>query len=139
MKALILAAGEGRRLGPLTLDRPKPMLPIGRTPLLEHLLRWLRRYSITRVAINLHHQPHVITGYLGDGSHLGMSIAYSYEEELLGTAGAARKLQSFLDETFLVVYGDVFTNLNLARLLRFHLDCVEGGTPLPSSPWWCTG
>jgi len=120
MKALILAAGEGTRLRPLTLDRPKPMLPVGGKPLLEHLVTWLRRHAITDIAINLHYKPEAITDYFGDGRRFGVSITYSFEEQPLGTAGAARKLQPFLDETFVVVYGDVFTNLDLTRLVWLH-------------------
>jgi NDP-sugar pyrophosphorylase family protein len=120
MKALILAAGKGTRLAPLTLDLPKPMLPIGEKPLLEHLVRWLLRHGIAEIAVNLHHKPEIITGYLGNGRHLGANITYSRERELLGTAGAAKNLQSFLDETFVVMYGDVYTNFDLTRLIRYH-------------------
>ncbi len=120
LKALILAAGEGTRLRPLTLERPKPMLPIGGKPLLEHLVLWLRSHGITDILINLHHKPASITDYFGDGHRFGVSITYSHEKRLLGTAGAARKLHSLLDDTFVVVYGDVFTNLNLTRVIRFH-------------------
>ncbi len=117
---MVLAAGEGTRLRPLTLDRPKPMLPIGEKPLLEHVVTWLRRHGITDIAINLHHEPESVTDYFGDGHCFGVSITYSYEERLLGTAGAARRLQSFFEGTFVVVYGDVFTNLDLTRLIAFH-------------------
>lgn len=125
MKALILAAGKGTRLKELTRDRPKPMLPIGDMPLLAHHIRWLREYGVTEVAMNLHHAPEVITGYFGSdefssGEEYDVAIHYSYEATLLGTAGAAKRLQDFLDQTFVVVYGDVFTNLNLARLQHAH-------------------
>jgi NDP-sugar pyrophosphorylase family protein len=120
MKALVLAAGEGTRLRPLTLDRPKPMLPIGDRPLLEHLVGWLRRHGVVKIAINLHHRPEAIRDHFGDGSAFGVTITYSYEEKLLGTAGAARRLQDFLDEPFVVVYGDVYTNLDLGALCAFH-------------------
>ncbi|MDH7487809.1 MAG: NDP-sugar synthase [Anaerolineae bacterium] len=120
MKALILAAGEGTRLRPLTLDRPKPMLPIAGKPLLEHTIAWLRQHGITQVAINLHHRPEAITDHFGDGRRWGVHIIYSYEEQLLGTAGAARRLQPFFDDTFVVVYGDVLTDMNLTAMLDFH-------------------
>jgi len=120
MRALVLAAGEGTRLRPLTLDRPKPMLPVAGRPVLEHIVRWLRSHGITQIAINLHHKPQAITDYFGDGRHFGVQIIYSFEESLLGTAGAARRLKDFLQGTFLVVYGDVLTNLNLTTLLDFH-------------------
>ncbi len=123
--ALILAAGEGTRLRPLTLDRPKPMLPIHGTPLLEHTVRWLCRYGITRIAINLHHRPHVITEHFGDGTAFGVQITYSFEDPILGTAGAAHKLRWFLAHSpFVIVYGDVLTDLDLSALLAFHRQAV---------------
>jgi NDP-sugar pyrophosphorylase family protein len=120
MKALILAAGKGTRLKDLTANMPKPMLRVGEKPLLAHIVNWLKYYGICQLAINLHHAPDAITNYFGDGSDHGVEITYSYEEELLGTAGAAKRLQWFLDEPFVVVYGDVFSNINLARLIDFH-------------------
>ena len=120
MKALLLAAGLGTRLGPLTLDTPKGMLPVGGTPLIECLVRWLRSHGIADLAINLHHHPEVIRQHLGDGAQLLTRITYSYEPALLGTAGAARNLKRFLDEPFVVVYGDGFTNLDLTRLRLKH-------------------
>lgn len=120
MKALILAAGKGTRLGDLTQKRPKPMLPVGDKPLLEHLVLWLRTYGITQIAMNLHHAPQVITDYFGAGQEWDVTIHYSHEKSLLGTAGAAKRLESFLDEPFVVVYGDVLTNINLADLIDFH-------------------
>lgn len=120
-KALILAAGEGTRLRPLTLDRPKPMLPIGGKPLLEHTIEWLRRYGIEQVSINTHYCPDVIVNHLGDGSAWNVRITYSHEDAILGTAGAVRKLETFLnDGPFVVVYGDVLTDLDLQSLLAFH-------------------
>ncbi|HEX7785627.1 MAG TPA: nucleotidyltransferase family protein [Methylomirabilota bacterium] len=120
MKALILAAGEGTRLRPLTLDRPKPMLPIGGRPLLEHIVAWLRHHGVTRIAINLHHRPHVVMDHFGSGSAFGVEITYSVEDEILGTAGGAKRLSAFLDETFVLAYGDVLTDLALGTLLDFH-------------------
>src|SRR5690606_14556344 len=111
VKALILAAGKGTRLGPLTLACPKPMIEVGGRPLLAHNIAWLRAQGITQIAINLHHMPEAITSYLGDGSRFGVDIVYSHEPELMGTAGAARKLEWFLDQRFVVFYGDGFTNV----------------------------
>ena len=128
MKALILAAGLGTRLGQLTENRPKPMLPIAGKPLLEHTIRWLREYGIRDIAINVHHFPESITGYFGDGRGLDVSIRYSRENQLLGTAGAAKRLQAFLDEPFVAVYGDVLTNLDLDRLLAMHSVTSFGDT-----------
>jgi len=117
---MILAAGAGTRLWPLTADYPKSMLPIGGRPLLEHTLALLGRHRITEIVVNLHHRPDAITNRFGDGSIWGVYITYSYEEQLLGTAGAVRKVADFFDETFLVVYGDVLTNVNLTALTQFH-------------------
>lgn len=119
-KAMILAAGEGTRLRPLTLDRPKPMLPIAGRPLLEHTLGWLRRYGISQVAINLHYRPEVIRDTFGDGQRFGLTITYSYEPVIRGTAGALQPLRSFLNATFVIVYGDVLTDLDLGALIAFH-------------------
>jgi NDP-sugar pyrophosphorylase family protein len=120
VKALILAAGKGTRLGALTTATPKPMLPVGGVPLLERTLGWLAASGVTQVAINLHHAAQVITDAIGDGSRWGARVTWSYEERLLGTAGAARRLQSFLDERFVVVYGDVYLGVELARVAAFH-------------------
>lgn len=123
MKALILAAGKGTRLKHLTADKPKPMLEIGGEPLLAHHVRRLRAVGVREIAINLHHAAEVITDYFGDGSRCGVHIEYSYEPELLGTAGAAKKVAAFLDESFYVIYGDVFNNVNLEALADFHAGC----------------
>jgi NDP-sugar pyrophosphorylase family protein len=120
MRALILAAGEGTRLRPLTLDRPKPMLPLGDRPLLEHLVNLLCRHGIREVAINLHYRPESIVDHFGDGSRFGVSITYSFEHHLLGSAGAARALDWFFTEPFVVLYGDVLTDADLTSLVGWH-------------------
>jgi NDP-sugar pyrophosphorylase family protein len=120
MKALILAAGLGTRLLPLTLDRPKPMLPIAGTPLLELTVGLLRAHGVRQIAINLHHQPQTIVDHFGDGRAFGVELVYSWEDSLLGTAGGAKKLQSYLDEPFYILYGDVLTDVNLSRLAAWH-------------------
>lgn len=120
MKAMILAAGEGTRLRPLTIDRPKPMLDLAGRPLIAHLIELLRRHGVTEIAVNLHHRPEALQSYLGDGSALGVHVTYSYEDTLLGTAGAVKKLASFFDETFFVLYGDVLTDMDLSALAAFH-------------------
>jgi mannose-1-phosphate guanylyltransferase len=101
MKALVLAAGQGTRLRKLTRNRPKALLPVGGKPLVEHTLRWLRDAGVSDVAINLSHCPQAIPSHIGDGSRLGLSVRYSYEAQLLGTAGAAKRLQSFLTKPLL--------------------------------------
>jgi NDP-sugar pyrophosphorylase family protein len=120
MKALLLAAGEGKRLRPLTDKMPKPMIPVAGRPILEHTIKFLARWGIRDIAINLHHCPDVVKTHLGDGSGFGVRIIYSYEPELLGTAGAVKKLENFFEETFLVIYGDNLINCDLKHLLSFH-------------------
>ncbi|MGA2286180.1 MAG: nucleotidyltransferase family protein [Dehalococcoidia bacterium] len=120
MKAIILAAGEGRRLRPLTERVPKPLLPLGGTPLINHLVALLAAHGVTEVAVNLYHRPKAIRDHLGDGSDFGVSITYSHEETLLGSAGAVKKLESFFDESFFVLYGDVLTDIDLTALAAFH-------------------
>jgi mannose-1-phosphate guanylyltransferase len=120
-RALILAAGEGSRLRPLTSDRPKPMLPVAGQPLLEHTVRWLRGYGVKEIAVNLHYHPEAILSHFGDGSAFDVRMTYSHEDPILGTAGAVSKLADFLaGGPFVVVYGDVLTDLNLRDLLAFH-------------------
>lgn len=121
VRALVLAAGEGTRLRPLTLDRPKPMVPIDGKPLLDHTIGWLRDQGITEIAINLHYKPEVITAYFADGSRFGVNLHYSREHKLLGTAGAVRKIKDWIDGcTLVVVYGDVLTDLDVRSLLEAH-------------------
>lgn len=120
MKGMILAAGEGKRLGPLTQQVPKPMLPLAGRPLLEHIILHLRDCGITELAINLFHQPAAVMDRLGDGSQFGVCLRYSLEERLLGSAGGVKRLQSFFDDTFLVYYGDVFTLADLRPMVALH-------------------
>jgi len=121
-KAMILAAGEGTRLRPLTLKTPKVLLPVGGIPLICHILNWLRRHGITQIAMNLHHLGDRIREFLGDGSRFAVRVIYSPEETLLGTAGGVRRMEGFFDETFVVVYGDVLADLDLRRVIGFHRD-----------------
>ena len=122
MKALILAAGEGTRLRPLTLTCPKPMLPVGDAPLLVYLFRWLLGQGIRDIAINLHYLPQVITDFVGDGSRFGVNVIYSPEDPILGSAGAAKKLEGYLDSPFIVVYGDMLLDVELDPLIGLHMD-----------------
>ncbi|MFN0074380.1 MAG: NDP-sugar synthase [Chloroflexota bacterium] len=122
MRALILAAGEGTRLRPLTLKRPKPMLPVGGRPVLGHHLELLRSHGVRDVAINTHFRPDAIVDYVGDGSSFDLAVTYSHEEQLLGSAGAAKKLEYFFENTFIVLYGDVLTDLDLGELVAYHRD-----------------
>lgn len=123
MKAMLLAAGEGTRLRPITEALPKPMVPVADKPILQHNVEMLARYGIREIAINLHHCPQVVTSHFGDGSRFGVSTTYSYEPELLGTAGAVKKLEAlFSQDTFFVIYGDNLLKCDLERMLHFHRD-----------------
>jgi mannose-1-phosphate guanylyltransferase len=121
MRVMIMAAGIGTRLRPVTDLVPKPMAPIVNRPALYHILRLLGRHGLTEVVINLHHLPDVITGYFGDGAGLGMDITYSFEPELLGTAGGVKNNAGFLGGgTFLVMSGDALTDIDLTGLVSAH-------------------
>lgn len=121
-KAMILAAGEGTRLRPLTLETPKVLLPIGGRPLIELQLSWLKHHGVQEVAINLYHLGDKIKDYLGNGSRFWVEISYSPEEKLLGTAGGVKRMEHFFDDTFVVFYGDVLTNFDLQAMVKFHQE-----------------
>jgi MurNAc alpha-1-phosphate uridylyltransferase len=117
MKAMILAAGRGERLRPLTDRTPKPMLMVRGRPLLEHQLDWLARAGIHDVVVNLHHLGDQIRDHFGSGSEFGVAIQYSEEEELLETGGGIVKALPLLDrEPFLVLNGDIFTTFPFTAL-----------------------
>lgn len=121
MRAMVLCAGYGVRLGELTRETPKPMLRLGDRPLLEYVLRHLVRHGFDEIAVNLHFLPETIPAYFGDGCRCGCRLTYSHETELLGTAGGVRKMAGLLaDGDFLVHYGDVVTNQNFTAMLQFH-------------------
>ncbi len=118
MKAMILAAGRGERLRPLTDRMPKPMIPIASEPLITHQIRWLRRAGVTEVVINLHHLGDQIQSHLGSGRDLGVSIRYSLEEELLDTGGGIVKALPLLGEApFLLLNGDIWSNFRFVGLV----------------------
>ncbi|MBO8126142.1 MAG: NDP-sugar synthase [Firmicutes bacterium] len=122
MKGMVLAAGVGSRLEPLTKYTPKPMVPLGNRPAMEHILALLARHSITEIATNLWYLPEQIKTYFGNGSGFGVNLYYSEEKELLGTAGGVRKLADFFDETFIVIAGDALTDVDLTGLVNFHRE-----------------
>lgn len=123
MKAVILAGGEGSRLRPLSLDRPKPMTPLFGRPVLAHILDLLRRCGVTDVAMTLRYQPQAITGHFGDGSEFGCSITYFTEDEPLGTAGGVKACARWLDkEDFLVLSGDCVCDFDLTEAVAFHRE-----------------
>jgi len=121
MKALVLAAGRGERLRPLTDVTPKPMLELGDRPLIQYPLAMLRRAGITDVAINLHHLGSQIQRGLGDGAQLGLHITYAPEPVLLGTGGPLNGLRDFLrDDTFVIANSDTILDLDLRAMISFH-------------------
>ena len=122
MKAMILSAGLGTRLGDLTQDTPKGMLPIDGYPILAWIIANLRRQGVTQLAMNLHFFPGAITDYFGDGSRFDTRISYSREAELQGTAGGVRDAREFLegDPEILVHYGDIVTDQNVESMLEYH-------------------
>jgi NDP-sugar pyrophosphorylase family protein len=125
MKALVLAAGMGERLRPLTEVTPKPMLEVGGRPLIHYPLAMLKRAGITEVAINVHHLASVIQRGLGDGSALGIGITYAPEPVLLGTGGPLNGLREFLggnESTFVIANSDTILDLDLSAMLAFHRD-----------------
>lgn len=115
--AMVLAAGLGTRLRPITFELPKPMVPLLDRPALAHTVDLLHRHGVDRIVANLHYFPDTIRGYFGD------ELEYSFEEELLGTAGGVRKARDFFgDEPFLVISGDALTDLDVTRLLERHRE-----------------
>jgi NDP-sugar pyrophosphorylase family protein len=135
VKACLLAAGRGERLGEISEHTPKPMVKVGGRAVIEHDLRWLAAHGVREVAINLHHLGDVIERHVGDGSAFGVSVRYSRESELLGTAGALKPLEDFLkDGPFLVVYGDNLFDFDLRKLVAAHADNAAVATLALFSP-----
>ncbi|HWW52180.1 MAG TPA: sugar phosphate nucleotidyltransferase, partial [Acidimicrobiales bacterium] len=120
MKAVIMAGGEGTRLRPLTSNSPKPMLPVANKPMMEHIVGLLREHGFDDIVVTLAFLPQAVRTYFGDGSEFGVRMQYATEETPLGTAGSVRNAMDALDERFLVISGDVLTDIDLTALVRFH-------------------
>lgn len=121
MKAMLLAAGIGSRLRPLTDHMPKCMVPVGGVPLVERTVHWLRDSGITDLCINLHAHPQVVRRHFGDGSAFGVRLRYAEEPTLLGTAGAVGAVRTWLaDAPFLVIYADNLIRCDLTRVRALH-------------------
>jgi len=121
MKALILAAGLGTRLWPLTEDRTKAAIPFLNRPLIAYSVEYLAANGIQDIIVNLHHQPDSIRRALGDGSKFGVRINYSFEPEILGTSGALNPIRELLlDDDFLVINGKIITNIDLVQAIEEH-------------------
>jgi mannose-1-phosphate guanylyltransferase len=122
MKAVILVGGEGTRLRPLTCNTPKPMVPIVNRPFLEHMIDYLRKYDIDDIILSMCYLPDRIQSYFGDGSSFGVKLTYVVENTPLGTAGAVKNVERYLDDTCFVLNGDVMTDLDLTAMLAFHRE-----------------
>ncbi len=123
MKAVIMAGGEGTRLRPLTSNQPKPMLPLGNKPMMEHIVRLLKEHGFDEIVVTVAFLADNIRTYFGDGSDFGVRMVYATEETPLGTAGSVRNAMDELrDDRFLVISGDVLTDIDLGSLVRFHKE-----------------
>src|SRR6266581_3118842 len=127
MKAVVMAGGEGSRLRPLTVKRPKPMVPIVGKPVMEHILNLLKRHGITEVVVTVQYLASNIEDYFGNGSQLGMHITYSREDVPLGTAGSVKNAEEQLltrgnEEPFLIISGDALTDYDLTDLINYHKE-----------------
>lgn len=120
MKAVIMAGGEGTRLRPLTCHIPKPMVPVANTPVMEHIINLLKKHNITEIATTLYYMPNIIVDYFQDGSKLGVNLKYFIEETPLGTGGSVLNTDKFLDDTFIVISGDAYTNIDLTKAVEYH-------------------
>jgi mannose-1-phosphate guanylyltransferase len=117
---MVLAAGLGTRLRPITYAVPKPMVPVVNRPVMEHSARLLAGHGFRQAIANLHWFPEAIEAHFGDGARFGIELSYSHEEVLLGTAGGVRNAAGFLGDSFLVVAGDALTDLDLTAMREFH-------------------
>lgn len=123
-KAFVMAAGVGTRLEPLTLSVPKPLVPVCNVPIMEYNISLLRQHGFKDITANLHYFPDQIESYFGDGAAFGVSMRYSFEEELMGTAGGVRKMAGVADlkegGRALVMSADVLTDIDISALVKFH-------------------
>lgn len=121
MQAIILAGGKGTRLAPYTMVFPKPLMPIGDMPILEIVIRQLKKHGFTKIVLAVGYLSGLIEAYFGDGSKWGVQITYSREDQPLGTAGPIALLDD-LDENFLVMNGDLLTNIDYSDLMLHHIE-----------------
>ncbi len=126
MKAVVMAGGEGTRLRPMTSTMPKPLLPVVNRPIMEHVLRLLKRHGLNETVVTVQFLASLVKNYFGDGDELGMELSYAHEEKPLGTAGSVKNAEDALkDDSFLVISGDALTDFDLTDLVRFHKE--KGG------------
>jgi mannose-1-phosphate guanylyltransferase len=124
MKAVILVGGEGTRLRPLTCNTPKAVVPILNRPFLEHLLGYLKGHGVTDAVLAVGYLPDPIRRCLGDGTQLGVRLTYLVEDSPLGTAGAVKNAESYLDGPFLVLNGDIITEIDLTAMMKRHKEVM---------------
>ncbi len=117
-----MAGGEGTRLRPLTSNCPKPMLPLANRPMMEHIVDLLKKHGIDEIVVTVAFLANQIRTYFGDGSEFGVRMVYATEDQPLGTAGSVRNAMDELDERFLVISGDVLTDIDLGKIMAFHED-----------------
>ncbi|TDC25615.1 mannose-1-phosphate guanyltransferase [Streptomyces sp. 8K308] len=123
MKAVVMAGGEGTRLRPMTASMPKPLLPVANRPIMEHVLRLLKRHGLTETVVTVQFLASLVKNYFGDGEELGMDLTYAHEEKPLGTAGSVKNAEEALrSDSFLVISGDALTDFDLTDLIRFHRE-----------------
>ncbi len=122
MKAVIMAGGFGTRIQPLTGSMPKPMIPLFNRPIMLHIVELLKKHDITELVMLLYHQPFYIKNFFRDGSDFGVKITYVTPLSDMGTAGAVKAAEKYLDERFMVISGDLLTDFNLQKIVDFHAD-----------------
>ncbi len=121
MKGMVLAAGVGSRLDPLTTHTPKPLVPIANVPILDHIIHLLARHGVDDIVANLHYKADAIREKYFDPSRLGVSLSFKYEEELTGDAGGVRACKDFFgNDTFIVLMGDLLTDCDLSKVVAEH-------------------
>jgi mannose-1-phosphate guanylyltransferase/phosphomannomutase len=122
MKAVIMAGGFGTRIHPLTIDLPKPMIPLYNRPIMLHIIELLKKHGIDELILLLYHQPMIIKNFFGDGSEFGVRITYVTPLEDFGTAGAVKMAAKHLDERFMIISGDLLTDFDLSKSMAFHQE-----------------
>src|SRR5678815_3833346 len=123
MRAIVLSAGYGTRLWPLTEDRTKPAIPISGKPLVGYVAEYIASYGFDDIVVNLHHRPESVRSALGDGSRFGVKLHYVEEPVILGTSGALDNTRAFFsDETFLAINGKIITDIDLKAALDTHRE-----------------
>ncbi len=121
MKAMILAAGLGTRLRPLTSDRPKALVPVGNKPLIDRLIQYLKEHHVSEIVVNAHHHPQQVVKHLDCGKPFGIDIDVRVEPDILGTGGGIKNTEDFWDaDPFFVINGDILTNIDLGQALESH-------------------